>query len=420
MTDRDTESGRSARAFIEPADDVTAGQRGTWRLVCEAGEEGIAVGGGFRIDTDTDSDWGTPQFTDPAGQDYATVESPDGVSTSMRTTGVKSLQVTIHGRSLRRGEQITLVLGDTTAGGPGSRAQTFVEEKRFFWIGVDAAGNGEWRTLDDSPSLCIRSDKPVRIVVVAPSMPALGDPFRLLVRVEDKWGNPVDSYRGTVRFVGDGIDGTVDSVTFTAEDGGARWIEGFSANRIGVVRVTAADAESSLQAESNPVVCTEHAAENQLHWADPHGGQLVLNSKIAGFFRHARDVAGVQFVGYQRNADVISAADWEEQQRQEREFYEAGRFVPIPGFEWSGKTWHGGHHNVYFRRHNQPVRRNEPIERPDSVQRETELRHIEDVYAHYRHTDTILTMHVGGEHSNLQFHDPSLETGVDLASTHGS
>ena len=71
-------------------------------------------------------------------------------------------------------------------------------------------------------------------------------------------------------------------------------------------------------------------------------------------------------------ADVISQDDWVVQQEQERELHQPGRFIPIPGFEWSGRTPQGGHHNVYFRRHDQPVRRNPPAEAPRSVETETE------------------------------------------------
>ena len=57
---------------------------GTWRLTYEAGTDGIAVGGGIRVRTDSDTDWGTPQFLDPAAADYMTVSTPEGVHASVR------------------------------------------------------------------------------------------------------------------------------------------------------------------------------------------------------------------------------------------------------------------------------------------------------------------------------------------------
>jgi hypothetical protein len=58
----------------------------------------------------------------------------------------------------------------------------------------------------------------------------------------------------------------------------------------------------------------------------------------------------------------------------------------------------------------------ERLGRPD----ETDLPHVRDLHNYYRGTDTVITPHVGGQHADLQFHDPSLEPAVEVTSTHGS
>lgn len=407
-------------ATITPAEPVVAGSMGTWRLTLQAGARGIAAGGGVRVGTDSDTDWAIPQFIDPTAADYMTAEAPAGVRVNLQTLSVKTVQAILRGNGLQPGESVTLIYGDRSGGGPGSRAQTFFEPRRYFRVSVDVDGSGQWTPLDEPPHVAIVGDDAVRLVVNAPSMRNVNEEFSLIIKAEDRWGNPVDSFRGTVSIHCDGLTVGDLTVSFPENHNGVQNVTGLRIVTAGVYTITCVDTETGLTGESNPMVVGETPDELRLQWADSHGGQVILNSKFADFFRYARDVSGIQFVGFQRNADVISQEDWKVQQQVECELHEPGRFIPIPGFEWSGKTWHGGHHNVYFRRHNQPVHRNEPIERPDSVQRETELRHIEDVYAHYRNTDTIITMHVGGEHSNLEWHDPSLETSVELASTHGS
>ena len=439
-------------ASITPSEAVVAGAVGTWRLCVTAGARSVSAGGGFRVYTDSDSDWGTPQFVDPAAAEYMAVEAPEGVCAVVRTTGVKSLRVTVLGRDLQPGESVTLIYGDTSGGGPGSRAQTFAEERRDFWVDVDADGSGAWEKLDESPWLRIVGGPATRLSLTAmPSTVAVGETFRLVIKAEDAWGNAADGYRGTVRIAGaDPNPATATSIVeFTEADRGVRWIEDCSATEIGVLRITAtevmdegmrsvrdegADSHTpapapadprtgplQLHALSNPVVVTKNRGEQQLVWADPHGGQVVHNGKFGEFFRYARDVSAVQFVGFQRNADVISAEDWERQQQAEREYSEPGRFVPIPGYEWSGRTWEGGHHNIYFRRHGREARRNLPAEEMFQASRETaELAHIRDVYAAYRNTDTIITPHVGGEHSDISIHEPELEPAVEITSTHGS
>ena len=405
---------------IEPNGDIVAGQYGTWRLTYTAGSKGLPTGGCLRVYTDSDTDWELLQFVEPTASDYATVEAPEGVRIAVRTDNQRSLRMWNHGRNLLSGEQVTLVMGDISGGGPGSRSQTFAEDKHYFWIDVDEAGLGQPVTLDDPPCVAIIGDVAEKLIVVAPSTVAAGESFRVLVKAEDRWGNPSKTYGGVVSLSGDGIEGPAASVTFAENELGAVWIHDFKAARSGLTKIEAADRDGGLRGQSNPIRVSESEPERKLYWADPHGGQLVLNDKFAGFFTYARDVAGIHFVGFQRNADVISERDWEVQQQAERDLYAPGQFVPIPGFEWSGATWEGGHHNIYFRRHNQPARRNAPVEEMFQSQRaSSELTHVTDVYRAYRNADVIITPHVGGHHSNLTYHEPTLEPAVEIVSSHG-
>ena len=408
------------KASIEPSTSVTAGSFGTWTLRFQATGDGLPAGTTIRVGTDTDTDWGVPQFDDPGAAEYATVTAPEGIDVAARTVGVKGFQVEVGSTGLPDGGEIAVVIGDTSDGGPGSRSQTFREHRRVFAVTVQQGGSDEVEVVTDSPVLEIVGGEPVKLVVVVPSELPPGEPFRILVKAEDAWGNASNGYRGTVTLAGDGITLDNNTIDFSESDAGAGWLEGASTETAGVWRLTATDDQTGLAGTSNPLCVVEHVGQQRLHWADPHGGQLVDREKFAGFFAHARDVAGIQFAGFQRNADVLDEQDLVVQQDVELEFHEPGRFIAIPGYEWSGKTWDGGHHNVYFRRHHQPIHRNAPAETPESVDETTELHHVRDLYAHYRGTDTIITPHVGGEHSDLKHHDPTLEPGVEIVSSHGA
>ena len=408
------------RATIDPTDPVLAGELGTWRLTVEAVSEGLPAGTVLRVTTDSDTDWGVPQFDDPGAAEYMTFEVPDGVSVLARTDGLRGVRATLAGAGLEPGERIVLVYGDTAGGGPGSRAQTFREPRRYFHLQVDRGGDGEWDDVADRPELAVVGGDPVRLVVIAPSEVTPGEPFAVLVKAEDRWGNASNIYRGTVVLDSEGIAVDEPEVTFTDADRGVCRVEPATALMPGVHTLMAVDESAGLRGESNPVCVAEHIGEHRLAWADPHGGQVVDRDKIADFFAHARDVAGIQFAGYQRNADVASSEDYAVQQDVERAFHQPGRFIAIPGYEWSGRTWQGGHHNIYFRRHGRPIRRNAPAETPESVDQATELVHIREVYEHYRGQDVIITPHVGGEHSDLDDHDPTLEPAVEIVSSHGA
>ncbi len=402
-------------AALHPATDVVAASYGTWTLTYTAGEKGVGTGGAIRIYTDSDSDRATPQLDDPTGADYLTVDAPKEARVGVLVQSVMSLSLTVNGRALAPGERVRVTYGDTRGGGPGFRAQTFAEARHYFWVDVDA-GDGNAVTLPDPPALRIVGGDAETLAINAPSIVARGEAFRIQVKAEDAWGNPA-AYRGEVTF-DSGAVRVPENVTFDRADGGVRWIEGCIAQAEGILRLNATD--GTLTAQSNPIDCRETAPEQMLYWGDSHGGQVALAEKIPDFFRYARDVAGIHFAGYQRNDHVLSTRDWALQREAERACHQPGRFVALPGFEWSAQTTRGGHHNVYFRRHDQPIRRSGHEGLADKSDADTDLTHITAVYEAYRGTDTVITAHVGGEHSDLQYHDPYLEPAVEITSDHGT
>ncbi len=407
-------------AALDPDGEIVAGSYGAWKLTYTAGSKGVAAGGRIRIFTESDTDWGIPQFQDPAGADYMTVEAPKEARVAVLAQSVTSLAVVVRGQGLKPGENVILTYGDRSGGGPGSRAQTFLEAKHFFWVAVDTDGSGTYTKLPNPPCVAIVGGPADRLVVIAPSTASVGNPFRLMVKAEDAWGNPSAEYTGTVELLTDGVEIPERSLTFDRKHNGVRWIEGCTPSQPGVHRIAATDTRSGLEAQSNPIVCGERTEPYGLYWGDYHGGQVAMAEKISDFFRYARDVAAIQFASYQRNDHAVSKSDWDLQQQAEREFHQPGRFIAIPGFEWSPRTEKGGHHNVYFRRHNQPIRRSSHSAVQDQSDIDTDLPYITDLYRTYRNTDTVITPHVGGEHSDLTHHDPALEPAVEVTSTHGS
>ena len=409
------------QVLLDPAGEVVAGSYTTQRLTYIVGERGIASGGRIRVFTECDTDWAYPQFHDPTAADYMTVQAPQDTRVSIMVEQVTSVLLVVHGRALKPGERLVLIYGDRSGGAPGTRAQTFLEAKRYFWVAVDAGGDGTFVTLAAPPSLSIVGGSAVKLVVVAPSTVTAGTPFSLLVRAEDQWGNPAAAYRGSIELLApSGSACPVARYTFAAEDGGVRWFADCTVFESGRYRLAAVDSAAGLRAESNPILCTERTAAHVLYWGDPHGGQIALAAKIPDFLRYARDVAGIDFVGYQRNDHILSNDDWAVQQRAERDFDEPGRFVPLPGFEWSAVPSEGGHHNVYFRRHNQPIRRNSHKGLADLSDVDDDLPHILDVYRAYRGQDVVITPHVGGSHADLTHHEPTLEPALEITSDHGT
>ncbi|MYB75960.1 MAG: hypothetical protein F4X83_02470, partial [Chloroflexi bacterium] len=91
-------------AALEPAGQAIAGAYGTWRLRYTVGASGIAVEGAIRVFTESDTDWGLPQVTDPSQAEYMTADGPPGVFLDVLVEEIKSIRLRVRGRALKAGE----------------------------------------------------------------------------------------------------------------------------------------------------------------------------------------------------------------------------------------------------------------------------------------------------------------------------
>ncbi len=399
--------------------EIEAGVSGTWQLVYTAGAHGVAEGGVIRLFTECDSDWSKPQTLDPSAADYVSVQAPEGVVPIITVPDHNSMKVSIASGALAAGDRVTVSLGDRAMGGDGTRSQTFYESHRYFLCEVDADGSGQGQVLETQPSIHITGGDIAALEVIAPPDVDTASEFSVHVKAFDAWGNPAQHFKGAVRVTAAGIALPSELVEFDNESTGVVEVPGCRVSEPGLLRITATHDESGAKGFSNPVKATERPAAERLFWGDPHSGQVADARKIADYYAHARDVALIDFAGYQRNDSAHSTVAYKIQQQEEEAFHEPGRFVPLPGFEWSATLKFGGHHNVYFRRFGQPMKRWKGAAELGE-EGETDLPHVRDLHSYYRGTDTLITPHVGGQHADLQWHDPELEPALEVVSTHGT
>src|SRR6185295_16700827 len=130
----------------------------------------------------------------------------------------KCLVVSVADGSLYPGDRILVTLGDTSGGGPGSRAQTFREracEWRFF---VDPFGTELYAVLEASPTIDVVGGGLHRLVAVAPTTVRAGESFDALVKAEDVWGNPCERFDGEIALAAAGaaLQGLPSRVRWTS------------------------------------------------------------------------------------------------------------------------------------------------------------------------------------------------------------
>ena len=247
-------------AEISPAGPIEAGSTGTWRITYHAGERGIDDGGSIKFAWRDTSDWGTPQFTQPDAADFASVATTGAAALRAAYERQRYIRpwrrcvtVDVFDGWLRQGDTVTLTLGDTSGGSPGSRAQTFINDTFEFRVAVDWAGAWQY-TVVPSPVVQVTGGRPHRVVAVGPSVAAPGSPGWLGVRVEDRWGNVCRDFAGRIELDADGLSGLPEQYTFQSGDGGAHRFEDVRATAPGVHRVTVR-ADGLEAATANPLVC---------------------------------------------------------------------------------------------------------------------------------------------------------------------
>jgi hypothetical protein len=422
MEKKDGVGAALGEARIVPAAPVVAGSYGCWRLIYQVGAEGIRVGGGIMVGTDSDSDWGDPQFHDPAGADYLRVTvAGRGAAATVLEGGYlqRRLRVSVLEHPLAAGEAITLVYGDRSGGGRGSRAQTFAEARRYFRVYVDATGDGVFVAVPHPPWLRVVGGAAARVSVVAPSQVGKGDPFAIVVRVLDELGNPCHTYEGTVTLTGASGIALPPAHVFHRDERGVHRFEGVTARRSGVYRIRGQDIRTGIGGVSNPIRCLPRPVAYTVYWGDLHG-QVRGVEKLSEYFRFARDVSALDFASHQRNDHEVSAAEWAGTQRVVKAYNAPERFVVFLGYEWSGEHAVGGDHNIYYLDDDQPIRRSGHEMVADKSDQATDLPHIQDVYRAFRGQRVLLVPHVGGRPANLAFHDAALEPVIEVHSTHGT
>ena len=139
------------------------------------------------------------------------------------------------------------------------------------------------------------------------------------------------------------------------------------------------------------------------YWADLHGqsGETIGMGSAEAYFRYARDSAFVDMVGHQGNDFQITDAFWKKLNELTAEFDKPGKFVCLPGYEWSGNTGMGGDRNIFYRHEGRPIRRSSHI--LVEGQTSTEAIYTADkLFEFLKGEDCCVIAHVGGRYADHQ------------------
>jgi hypothetical protein len=418
-------------ASLEPAGAFEAGSLQSFTLVYTAGRFGIDDTGSLKIGFRFATDFGPVQFDDPAAQGYTTAEASNGAVLELKwefkrniRPWSRSLYIGIAKHFLNPGDTITIRFGDRRFGGPGIRLQTYCERRFEFRVLVDAIATYDYVALPLSPSIAIAPGPGIKWRAVLPTLVRPGEPFRLAIKADDKWGNPSDRIDEelTLHPRGD-FAGLPDRVRFKP-GAFAVFVDGLTATSGGVIDVH--DREGRLLCRSNALRVAEGETRLRHFWGDIHGqsDETLGTNPARDYFLFGRDKAFLDVMGHQGNDFQITGEFWAGLNSLTRELDEPGRFVCIPGYEWSANTAVGGDRNVFFRHEGETIHRSshaQIFEGGDRHDEATDAHDARELFKKLAGRDCVVMAHVGGRYADILYaHDGRLETAVEVHSAWGT
>lgn len=405
--------------------ELVAGSLAEVVLTFTAGDFGIDDTGAIKVSWRSASDSSRPQFTDPIAPNYTTAEASNGARLALEYNRnnirpwVSTLLIRVNGGFMEAGDRIVVRMGDRRRGCPGYRLQTAAESQFFFRVFADSFATYDFVELPEQPFVKLVPGLPSRFKAILPTLRRQGDPFRLAVLAEDRWGNVSDKVDRTVALrPSQPVAGLPEMITFRSGDGPIEIIGLTTAS--GDLRIDVLDGDGARLAISNPLRVVKETA--LLHyWGDLHGqsGETVGSGTAAEYFAFAKHKAFLDLIGHQGNDFQIDDALWAEINRLAAEYDEPGRMVAFPGYEWSGNTAVGGDRNVFYATEGRDIRRSSSVLLNDRAK--NDCHHVNDLFEAMQGEDAVIIAHVGGRYANIAAgHDGRLERAVEIHSCWGT
>lgn len=386
-------------------------------LTVTVGHHGMDDRGTLKLVWRFPADGGAWQFDDPHAPNHVAVSASRPCQFRCTYAAFadarpwfKAATFQVVGGCLAEGDTITLRLR--------IRLQTFCEDAFEWRVLVDPCATGHFVEVG-AVGFPILPGPPAVLRLVGPTAVRPEEPFSLGLRADDTWGNPSDLADLQLTLRSDlPIQGLPAAVRLAPGERSAR-LEGLAVPEAGVVQIAAFDADGVEVARAAPLV----VGGARTWWADLHGqsGETVGVNTAERYFGFARDLAFLDAAGHQANDFQLNASFWAHLQHLTAAFHEPGRFITLPGYEWSGNTAVGGDRNVYFRHEGRPIRRSSHALLTDRTDIDSDCTTATELFEALRGEDAVAFAHVGGRWADLErAHDGRTERAVEVHSAWGT
>jgi len=416
-------------ASVEPNGAFEAGSYQSFTVTYTAGYFGIDDTGSIKVVHRFASDLGRPQFDNPQGANYTTVEASNGailhVEYDMKRNirpWDKTLYIKVVRGFLREGDQIIVRFGDPRQGSPGIRIQTFCEYTFEFRVLVDAIATYNYVELPEQPIIEIIPGPPVLFKAVLPTLRRCGESFRLCLKGEDKWGNPSNLCEQDFCLSANlDVSGLAEMVRF---DKGEFFvvIDDLLVEEEGDLIISLLNDKGEVVARSNPCRFVKDTLLLP-YWGDLHGQseETIGTNSARDFYEFARDKAFCDICVHQGNDFQITNEFWQWLNELSAEFTEDEKFIVFPGWEWSGNTGLGGDRNVLMMEEGRQIHRSSHALVDDLSDIDTDSNSASDLFDDLEGEDCAVFAHIGGRYADIKIaHDDRLERSVEVHSAWGT
>ncbi len=415
------------QAEIQPNNPVEARSFQTFQVVYTAGKYGLDDTGSIRVVFRFANDAGKLQMSEAFAPNYvsASTNAAGRIDLSYHDVGhqrpwFKCLTARLNGGYLKEGDTITIIFGDTSQGSPGMQMQSFCDSDFEFRVLADVCAVGHYLPLSPQPAVAIVPGIPVIWKAVLPSLRRPGERFQLGIKAEDAWGNPSDKAEKTIIIESNlPVDGLPGKICYPMGEK-AITIENLSVQESGTLRI-ALTSNGKCLATAGPLVIEDGSFSG--YWGDLHGqsAESLGTGTAREYFDFARNKAFLDITAHQANDFQVTIPFWEQLNRLTVEFQEDGRFVTLPGYEWSGNTCLGGDRNVFFKHEGRQIHRSSHALLKDRSDLHTDALDARQLFDSLKNEDCIVFAHVGGRYADIRFaHDPVIETAMEIHSAWGT
>ena len=416
-------------ATLEPSGRFQAGSWQSFTLIYTAGRFGIDDTGSIKIGFRFATDFGPVQFDDPQAPGYTSVEASNGAELDYRwefkrniRPWSRSLYIGVKKNFLAQGDTLTIRFGDRRQGSKGIRLQTYCETEFQFRVFVDAVATYDYVALPQSPKIQIVPGEPVIWRAVLPTLVRAGESFRLSIKADDAWGNPSDQVDQTLRLHASApVEGLPETVSIKTGDF-AHTVDGLRVHGPTDLVVRILNEHGDELCQTNHLRIRDEAIHVHF-WGDLHGqsNETLGTNTAREYFLFGRDRAFLDVCAHQGNDFQMTGEFWRDLNELTAEFDVPGRFVAIPGYEWSANTAVGGDRNVFYRNEGRPIFRSSHAQVEDMSDEDCDAHAAHELFESIKDEDCVVWAHCGGRYADIKYaHDGKLEKAVEVHSSWGT